>query len=87
MAPPHLNKSGMADISDIIAHIGHYLDIGLADNICTGCDFDGVSSLPAGITGIGDIEKLSAAVEKEFSADTAEKIFFRNAERFLRAVL
>lgn len=87
MAPPHLNESGMADISDIIAHIGHYLDIGLADNICTGCDFDGVSSLPAGITGIGDIEKLSAAVEKEFSADTAEKIFFRNAERFLRTVL
>lgn len=87
MAPPHLNKSGTADISDIIAHIGHYLEIGLADNICMGCDFDGVSTLPAGISGIGDIEKLAAAVEKEFSADTAQKIFFRNAERFLRDVL
>ena len=87
MAPPHLSRSGTADIADILAHIAHYLDIGLENNVCMGCDFDGVSSLPAGITGIRDIEKLGAAVEKEFSSDIADKIFFRNAESFLRRFL
>ena len=87
MAPPHLNRSGTADIADILAHIAHYLDIGLENNVCMGCDFDGVSSLPVGITGIRDIEKLGAAVEKEFSSDIADKIFFRNAESFLRRFL
>ena len=80
-------NGGTADIADILAHIAHYLDIGLENNVCMGCDFDGVSSLPAGITGIRDIEKLGAAVEKEFSSDIADKIFFRNAESFLRRFL
>lgn len=87
LAPQHLNASGTADISDIIAHVAHYIDIGLEDSICMGCDLDGIATLPAGISGIGDIEKLAAAVEKEFSADTAKKLFFQNAQRFLRSAL
>lgn len=86
-APPHLNESGTADTDDILRHISHYLDIGMENSLCMGCDFDGVSALPAGISGIGDNEKLAAAVEKEFSADIAEKIFFGNAMNFVKKFL
>ncbi|MGN1096173.1 MAG: dipeptidase [Eubacteriales bacterium] len=83
LAPEHLSPSGKADISDIIRHAEHYFSLGLSENICLGCDFDGISSKPAGINGITDLAYLADAfVKNGFSSEDTEKIFYKNALSF-----
>lgn len=82
LAPEHLSDSGKADFSDILKHIEHYLRLGGEDIVALGCDFDGVSSLPCGISGIADLEKLYLALCNSFGTRCAKKIFFGNAYRF-----
>ena len=82
LAPEHLNISKIASISDILRHIDYYLSLGAHDSLCLGCDFDGVSSLPDGIDGISDLEKLYFQIEQRFGWEIANKIFFKNAYTF-----
>ena len=82
LAPEHLSNSKDATKSDILRHIDHYLSLGAHDSLCLGCDFDGVSSLPEGIKNISDLEKLYFDIEKRFSKEITDKIFFKNAYTF-----
>jgi len=41
-----------ADIADIVAHIEHVRDVAGIDHVGLGGDFDGISSLPVGISGV-----------------------------------
>lgn len=88
MAPEHLSDSGKADITDVIRHIYHYLSLGGEDTLCFGCDFDGISSTPAGVCGIRDIPRLRESLEKEGIPEaTLNKLFYGNAHRFIRELL
>lgn len=83
MAPQHLAER--ADISAVCAHIAHYLSLGGEDNVCLGCDFDGVESLPDGISGVLEISKIFDALTKSgISGRAIEKIFYINMEKFIR---
>ncbi|MBO4353480.1 MAG: membrane dipeptidase [Clostridia bacterium] len=82
--PGHLNISGSADISDIVAHAEHYLSLGLEDAICIGADFDGVVNLPRGVSDEKNIVDVEKAFEKAgFDERTREKIFFGNAYGYI----
>jgi membrane dipeptidase len=83
LCPSHIAK-GEPGISDIMNHIYHYLSLGGINTICMGCDFDGISSLPRGITGISDIYKIYDEINALFGEKTAKKIFFENAYDFMR---
>ena len=83
--PGHLNKSGSADISDIAAHAKHYLSLGLENALCIGADFDGIVNLPRGVINEKNILDVDAAFEKAgIPADIREKIFWQNAENFIK---
>ena len=83
----HLKGRGEAEISDIIRHVYHYLDIGLENNICFGSDFDG-TDLPRGMNGIDDVYKIyEAAVSTGISETALDKLFFGNAYGFFEKYL
>ena len=88
MAPEHLSDSGMADIADIRRHIYSYLSLDGENTVCLGCDFDGISTTPAGMCGIGNITHLWDVLEKDgIPKDILTKLFFGNAHRFIRSIL
>lgn len=83
--PGHLDPSGSADVSDIVAHAKHYLSIGLENALCIGADFDGIVNLPRGVINEKNILDVAAAFEKAgVPADIREKIFWKNAEDFIK---
>ena len=45
-------------IEDIVNHIEYLLELGGENNIGLGSDFDGISSLPDGVHGVEDTEKI-----------------------------
>ncbi len=88
MAPEHLTGRERADISDICRHLNRYLDLGGEDIVCFGCDFDGITSTPDGVGGIGDIPRLREALAAEGVPERVlSKLFFENARRFIRRIL
>lgn len=84
LAPEHLCKDKAAGIDDIIAHVKHYISLGLSGSVCFGCDFDGIASKPRGINDISSLKDVYYAfLEAGIPQDTVDDIFYRNAERFV----
>ncbi len=80
LASEHLGNN--AGISHISRHIEHYLNLNGESNVCLGCDFDGIASLPSGIKSIEDLYELYYIFVKNFGKEITEKIFFKNAFSF-----
>ena len=70
-----------ASLCDILKHIEKMLALGGEDAVCMGSDYDGCDVVN-GIKKLNDVPKLYDLVEKEFGAEIAEKIFWKNANRF-----
>lgn len=79
--PPHL-WGEKADISHIIKHIEHYIDIMGVKALCLGCDLDGIDSAPEKINNVGDLSLLYDKLSKVTGQDVADDIFFNNAYNF-----
>ena len=82
LASEHLCSGKQAEIKDVLNHIYKYLSLSGINNICLGCDFDGVSSLPKGISNISDLSILFEEIKLNFGIEAARKIFFENAYNF-----
>ncbi len=69
------------DIDTVCDHILHFLHLAGDDrHISLGSDFDGMDSLPAGISGIQDYHKLSdRLIARGLSESTVFNIFWNNA--------
>ncbi len=88
LAPQHLVLDRAATSEDVVRHIEHYAEIGGIDHICLGCDFDGISTTPTDIKDIRYTENIAEALlGHNYSEDDVEKIFYKNAERFLKSNL
>lgn len=70
------------DISDIVNHIKYFISLGGEDNIGLGSDFDGVESLPHGMEGVQDTEKLIKMLP--YSTEIKEKIAYKNFARLVK---
>ncbi len=82
MAPQHLCEKD-ADISSVIKHIEHYVSLD-PKAVCLGCDFDGVETLPSGISGVKDLLSLKEAIESTPSvSEYTDQIMYTNARNFL----
>ena len=79
--PPHL-WGERADISHIIKHIEHYIDIMGVKALCLGCDLDGIDSAPEKINNVGDLSLLYDKLSKVTGQDVADDVFFNNAYNF-----
>ncbi len=67
----------------ILRHIDHFLSIGGEDVICFGCDFDGAQT-PLEYQHPEDLYSLSnEMVRRGYSERVIQKIFWKNADRFI----
>jgi len=76
-----------AAIDTVIAHIEHFLSLGGAANIAIGADLDGCDTLPDGMSGIQDMDKLAERLlQKNYAEDLVCDIFYHNLMRVVDAV-
>ncbi len=84
---PQLVTSGRASIEDIVKHIAHIAEVGGADCVMLGSDFDGmgVQSYPEGLSSWADVPKLLGALARAgFSQDEIYGIAYGNLARFMK---
>ncbi len=76
------------DLDAVVAHAEHFLSLGGEKAVCLGTDLDGVTELPAGLTGIQDFGNLyEAMLRKNWSESQVRDVFFGNLAAFWERVL
>lgn len=81
-----LGSGNFSKIENMLAHIKHIVNIGGIEVLCIGSDFDGIDSILE-IENIGQTNKLIDALKhNNFSEDYIEKLFYKNALRFLKEI-
>lgn len=82
-----LGNSEQGKISEMVRHIDHIRNAGGIEVLALGSDFDGIDTKPE-ISDISEMGKLAAALAQNgYSESDIEKIFCRNALRFIRDTL
>lgn len=82
--PLFLSGSNNASIDDILRHTDYIINIGGEDVVSLGSDFDGIECTPQ-IEDISQMQKLfSEFLNSNHSYKTAEKLFYKNAERLFK---
>jgi membrane dipeptidase len=76
--PDFLSESGSADIGDVMNHIRRFAELGAIDNIGLGCDYDGISKTPDGLSDVSSLKDLAKGITAEFGARTSSKIMAGN---------
>lgn len=86
LCPDHLTDTDkkVCDISDILKHIDYYMSRGCENSLALGCDLDG-TDLPHGFRGIEDIYKIADALASQnYTNLLIDKIFYENANNFIK---
>ena len=73
-----------AGFDDLCRHAGHFLELGAADCLALGSDFDG-ADMPPCLDRCGKVPALLDALAARFGGELAEKIAWRNAMEFFSA--
>jgi membrane dipeptidase len=74
-------------LEDAVAHIDHVVKVAGVDHVGIGSDFDGISSVPAGLEDVSKMPYLTAALlRKGYKEADLRKILGGNHLRVLRAV-
>lgn len=85
--PDFLNEGG-ASITDIIRHIEYIMSLGGGNVLGFGADFDGIDSLPKGIEGVQDMNKVIAELCKlNYSESLINGILYANLHRAIKQIL
>jgi membrane dipeptidase len=75
-----------ATVDEVVAHVEHAREVAGIDHIGIGGDYDGVSSLPAGLENVSTYPTLFAALlDRGWSEDDCAKLAGRNVLRVIRA--
>jgi len=81
-------KPNLATIQDAVAHIDHVVKLVGVDHVGIGSDWDGISSVPAGLEDVSKMPLLTAALlERGYSEQDAKKILSGNFLRVMRQVI
>ena len=82
--PPFLSEQPRCSLSTIVSHILHILDLGGEDILGFGSDFEGVSSLPAGMFGAQSYPALLSALQTAgVDQPLLDKLAHQNLVRYL----
>ncbi len=77
-----------ASISQLVDHACHIINKGGEDCLALGSDFDGVDSLPCGITGTGSLDMLVDEMQRrKIASRVIDKICHANAFRFFKEAM
>jgi membrane dipeptidase len=80
-------KPNLATIQDAVAHIDHVVKLAGVDHVGIGSDWDGISSVPAGLEDVSRMPHLTAALlERGYSDQDVKKILSGNFLRVMRQV-
>lgn len=80
----HLN----ADLSDVIKHIVHAVEIMGSEHVGLGSDFDGIDNTPRGLEDVTKVSNIVKALESEgFNPGEIGNIMGNNFKRILKQVL
>jgi membrane dipeptidase len=84
--PPFLRDGADAGtgIDDVCRHLEHMIKHAGENGVGIGTDFDGISTVPAGLEDASKLPGFRDAVIKRFGAEITEKVFFENFWRVLR---
>lgn len=81
------NPAPRAAVADVVAHIQHVREVAGIDHVGLGGDFDGVDSLPDGISGVDVYPRILAALmEDGWTEADIRKLAGENVLRVMRAV-
>ena len=82
LCPEHL-CTGKCGIDSVADHIRHYIRLGGENSVCLGCDFDGISETPEGLTDISCLTRLADHLNTVgIPSRVVDKLFFDNAYGF-----
>lgn len=74
-------------LKSLIDHVDHIAKVAGLDHVGLGSDFDGVTSLPAGIDSVADLPKITQAlVDRGYTSEQIHKILGGNFLRVMREV-
>lgn len=83
--PEFVNASGGATLSDVADHIDHIREVAGIDHIGIGGDFDGISSVPAGLEDVSTYPALFAELARRgYTVEELRKIAGLNLLRAMR---
>lgn len=75
------------DLDTVVSHLEHFLALGGENNVSMGGDWDGITSMPRGMNGIQDMEKLyEHLLRRNYSETLLEKVFYSNLMRVVNEV-
>ena len=75
------------DFDTVISHLEHFLALGGENNVSMGGDWDGITQMPQGMSGIQDMEKLyEHLLRRNYSESLLEKVFYSNLMRVVNEV-
>ncbi|WP_294511045.1 dipeptidase [uncultured Intestinimonas sp.] len=75
------------DFDTVVSHLEYFLALGGEDNVSMGGDWDGITSMPRGMSGIQDMEKLyEHLLRRNYSEALLEKVFYSNLMRVVNEV-
>ena len=75
------------DFDTVVSHLEHFLALGGENNVYMGGDWDGITRMPRGMSGIQDMEKLyEHLLRRNYSESLLEKVFYSNLMRVVNEV-
>lgn len=84
--PPFLNKEHNSTVDALASHVKYMVDKAGIDSVAIGTDFDGIEGYQE-VKDIGQMDKLLNALEKIYSNDEIEKIWYKNTQRIIKEVM
>ncbi len=82
-----LSKKEHGEISDILEHIDHIINVAGEEHVGFGCDFEGMVVTPVGIESVADMTKVGEALIRKYGSRTAAKIMGENVAAFVENIL
>ncbi|MBE6008138.1 MAG: membrane dipeptidase [Lachnospiraceae bacterium] len=82
-----ISDNEYCDISDVLKHVDHILNVAGEDVLGIGCDLDGIETMPEGFSGVESLEYLLNTISDKYGERIAEKIAFKNFSRVLNDTL
>jgi len=81
------HEKAYATLADVVAHVDHVVKLAGIDHVGIGSDFDGVSSVPAGLEDVSKLPALTAELlRRGYSETDVKKFLGGNFLRVLRQV-
>ncbi|WP_294548743.1 dipeptidase [uncultured Pseudoflavonifractor sp.] len=75
------------DYDTVISHLEHFLSLGGEKNVAIGGDWDGISKMPRGMSGIQDMAELyERLLRRNYSEALVRDVFFNNLMRVVSEV-